>query len=248
MDRLKAYYPEQAVLDLLSEPDGRHGRRLRAALADTYGIRIREYSDRYVLNYSQIGSARHSFEPVVRVCRQLIVRRDLTGILHRSFDRFYNYREDPDSDAFDAAKAVCEEKLDGSLVGVYHDGTAWRHCTRSLAYAEGTMDACLEYRSFGELLDSEVDLSPVYEQGDPALSYLFELVSRFDPHVSKASGPRLYLLAARNKRSGEYADADAEARRIGWPWRPKTYAFGSLQELRRASGRCLPQKRAASAG
>ncbi|MBR4745910.1 MAG: hypothetical protein IK061_00720, partial [Desulfovibrio sp.] len=138
MDRLKAYYPEQAVLDLLSEPDGRHGRRLRAALADTYGIRIREYSDRYVLNYSQIGSARHSFEPVVRVCRQLIVRRDLSGILHRSFDRFYNYREDPDSDAFDAAKAVCEEKLTGSLVGVYHDGTAMRHCTRSLAYAEDT--------------------------------------------------------------------------------------------------------------
>lgn len=229
----------QDVLELVSEAGPGGARRLRGDLESAFGIRVRAYPDRYILNYSQINSAECRFEPVVRVCRQLIVSRDMTRILHRSFDRFFNIGEDPDSAAFDFSKAVCEEKLDGALVGLYFDGEGWKHCSKSLAYAEGNLNASLKYRTFGELIDAEVDLHPLFMRGNTDFSYIFELTSPWDPHVAHYSETCMHLLAVRDRESGEYVDVDHEAARIGWHWRPREFRFRSRQEIL-ANVRTLP--------
>lgn len=196
-----------------------------------YGVKVREYPDRYVLNYDQVDSSKYKFEPVVMACRNLIVSKDLERVLHRSFDRFFNYGEDPSAADFDIANSVCEEKLDGSLIGLYHDGVKWCHCSRSLAYAEGPLNTNVKYKTFGELIDNEIDLSPVYMNGNKDFSYIFELMSPFDPHVVKPEKTEMYLLAVRNKKTGEYADKHAEGSKIGWSLYPKEYHFDTIENI-----------------
>ena len=198
---------------------------------DKYGIKIREYPDRYVLNYDQIDSSKYKFEPIVMACRNLIISRDFKKVLHRSFDRFFNYGEDPEATKFDITNSICEEKLDGSLIGLYHDGEKWCHCSRSLAYAEGPLNTNIKYNSFAELIDNEIDLSPIYNNGNKDYSYIFELMSPFDPHVVKPEKTEMYLLAIRNKKTGEYVDKHIEGSRIGWGLYPKEYHFDTIENI-----------------
>ena len=203
-----------------------------SSLSEDYGIKVREYPDRYVLNYDQVDSSKFRFHPIVRVCRNLIVSKDFNKVLHRSFDRFFNYGEDPAAAEFDFSKAVCEEKLDGSLVGLYHDGDKWCHCTRSLAYGEGNLNSDIKYKTFAELIDNEVDLTPVYYNGNKKYSYIFELMSQFDPHVTRPADTKMYLLAVRNKETGEYVDKHVEGERIGWKYYPKESSFHNYAEIK----------------
>lgn len=218
----------EILADGLSEINFNH-------LSEKYGIKIREYPDRYVLNYDQIKSYSSRFQLVVQICRQLILSGDLRQILHRSFDRFYNYGEDPHTAEFDISQAICDEKLDGALIGVYFDGEKWQHCSKSMAYAEGNLAENFGgYQTFGELIDNEVDLSSIYQNGNPENSYLFELVSPFDIHITRYSETRMVLLAVRNKRTGEYLDRNVEARRIGWEHLPKEFHFSSISDVMKA--------------
>lgn len=200
-------------------------------LKEKYGIKVREYDDRYVLNYDQINSSKYRFEYYVRVCRQLIIAKNFSSVLHRSFDRFFNYGEDPRTAEFDISKAVCEEKLDGSLIGFYHDGKEWCHCSKSLAYAEGPLSNSRKYKTFSDLIDGEINLLPIYSKGNKNYSYLFELMSQYNPLVTKPKDTKLYLLAVRNKITGEYVNRDIEGKLIGWEYYPKEYRFNTIDEI-----------------
>ena len=199
-------------------------------LHDKFGIQIKYYDDRIVLNYDQIKSHKYRFNPEVRLCRNLILSRDFE-ILHRSFDRFYNYMEDPISSSFNISDAICEEKLDGSLIGVYHDGNSWCCCTRSMAFAEGSLSDNTKYKTYRDLISNEIDLSPIYDNGNKCYSYIFELMSEYDPHVTRVSGTSMYLLAVRNKFTGEYIDKHIEGDRIGWKLYPREFRFNSISNI-----------------
>ena len=200
-------------------------------LKNEYGINIREYDDRYVLNYDQIKSSSKRFHPYVRVCRQLIISKNFDRILHRSFDRFFNYGEDPESEKFDIKNAEVYEKLDGSLIGLYHDGEKWCHCSKSMAYAEGPISHQLKYKTFSDIIDNEVDLTAIFEKGNIHYSYLFELISKHDPHVVKYPDTKMVLLAVRNKKTGDYIHVETEAKRIGWEYLPRKFTFRSFDEI-----------------
>ena len=200
-------------------------------LREKYGIKIHEYDDRYILTYDQVDSLKIKFEYYVKVCRQLIITKDFLHVLHRSFDRFFNYGEDPRTAEFDISKAICEEKLDGSLIGIYYDGERWCHCSKSLAYAEGSISNGLKYKTFGDLIDGEIDLSSIYLNGNKNYSYLFELMSQYNPLVKKPKGTKLYLLAVRNKITGEYLDKYNEGKLINWEYYPKEFRFNTIDEI-----------------
>lgn len=84
-------------------------------LEEEFGIHVNEYDDRVSLNYHQIDSHKHKFNPLVMECRGLILSKPDNEVLCRSFDRFWNYGEDPDSDKFDITKAQVDDKIDGCL-------------------------------------------------------------------------------------------------------------------------------------
>ena len=107
-----------------------------AALTAETGIVARDYSDYFVLNYSQFDSQKT--HPIVIEARSLILYKDLT-VASRSFDRFFNYGEALEiNDKFDWNNSVVYEKVDGSLIKIWYDKylDMWQIATRSSAQAE----------------------------------------------------------------------------------------------------------------
>jgi T4 RnlA family RNA ligase len=200
-------------------------------LHNNFGIKVKEYADRFVLNYDQIASADFRFEPVVMECRNLILSRDYK-VLHRSFDRFFNYGEDPDTDKFDISKCHIDEKLDGSLIGFYHDGIAWNFCTRQSAFAEGYLPE--KKITYAQLIQDVPGIEKLYGLCRKEYSYIFEIVSPKNRVLTPYQETKLVLLAVRNKETGDFLDREREAQNIHWDVLPKTYAFKSFDGITQA--------------
>lgn len=204
-------------------------------LKEKYGLDIKEYSDRYIFNYNQIDSYKYRFDPIVCECRALILDKDY-NILHRSFDRFFNYNEDPNTTNFNIQNAICDEKLDGTLIGIYFDNSKWCISTRKMAFAEGEIKTKLNFKNintFNELINyyfkNELDI--FYKHANINYSYIFEFVSPDNRIVTVYNEPRLVLLAVRNKLSGEYLDRKEEGKKVFWKWYPKEYKFQSFTDI-----------------
>jgi hypothetical protein len=82
------------------------------ALVEKYKIKVKDYTDRVVLNYDQIESPR--FDPIVDECRALILKKNTWGVLARGYDRFYNVGEDPNTSKFpfDSRFVRFDEKIE----------------------------------------------------------------------------------------------------------------------------------------
>jgi len=227
------------VLDYLQE----HGIQ---SLIDEFGIKVKEYDDRYLLNYDQIESAPYRFSQIVRECRNLIISKDFSTVLHRSFDRFFNWNEDPQTALFNLSTMIVDEKLDGSLIGFYHDGKKWCFCTRGTAFAE----AELQYpeiisqrygwkpKTFLDLICQTIghDLENIQKISlDKEFSYIFELISPYNRVVTEYRHSSLSLLAVRNKTTGHYEDRNVWyqetmlGRICSGP--PRTYTFEFEQDV-----------------
>jgi hypothetical protein len=91
----------------------------------------------YILNYRQVETNKNSpyrkYHPVIKECRNLIVRKCVDGTyiqMSRSFTRFFNWTEcKEDMDIFTTAmplgKVTAYEKLDGSLISVTYFDDRW---------------------------------------------------------------------------------------------------------------------------
>ncbi len=109
------------------------------ALKEELGIKIKPYEDFgiVVLNYSQIDSPKT--HPVVMECRGLILDSETFQPLCRTFKRFFNFGEAPETYVdFLIENSVAYDKLDGSLIKIwYHPKTDRWYCgTRGTAFAE----------------------------------------------------------------------------------------------------------------
>lgn len=182
---------------------------------DDLGIKVREYPDRYVLNYDQIAATKT--DPLVMECRGLILAKDDLRVMSRTFDRFFNYGEAPDTYAdMDFSHCSIFEKLDGSLISFYFDeiNDRWEVATRGTAFAEaetpfgGITFRDVVYMAMGILCGDEVDLQQACVWMDRDCTYIFEVTSRFNRVVTVYSEPELHLLAVRNKVTGEYRAYD----------------------------------------
>lgn len=206
-------------------------------LKNEYGIKVGSYEDRYILNYDQIESKKHKLDPIVRCCRNLIISSDFEKVLHRSFDRFYNFDEEGTNDYslnFPFEHCSVDEKLDGSLIGIYYDGKNWCICTRSTAFAEGEMPLLSEdgnLVTYNDFIRENINLEYFFDHAHPDLSYIFELVSPFNPHVKKYSQTKLCLLAVRNKLNGQYLNRYIQGKIVGWENYPVVYKFHNYEEI-----------------
>jgi len=202
------------------------------SLEEKFGIVINKYDDRVVLNYHMIDSHHCRFDPMVMECRGLILSLPDYRVLCRSFDRFWNYGEDPDTDEFDITRAEVTEKLDGSLINVYHDGDKWCAATRRMAFAEG--ETHLNKKTFSELVSEAIKegLDVVFNcalKAKEHYTYIFELVSPESRVVKPYTETEIYLLAVRDRESGEYDWK--EYNRLDYAFKyPRKYYFNSFDE------------------
>ena len=170
-------------------------------LTKEFGIKVNEYDDRVVLNYSQIDSPKH--DPIVKECRALILSKPDHKVMSRAFDRFFNYGEDQRTKEFDISKAVVDEKIDGSLCPVYHDGDKWQVATRGMAFAEGETPTGRTYRDvFIEALGG--DPNDVFKDISKELCVIFELVSPESRVVKPYEKACVYLLDVCGKDTGTF--------------------------------------------
>jgi T4 RnlA family RNA ligase len=182
-----------------------------ARLTTDFGIKVKPYHEEglIVLNYDQIESPKT--HPIVMECRSLIIDR-YYNVVSRSFDRFFNYGEAPETQAhIDWSKAVCYEKVDGSLIKIYNYEGYWYVATRGTAFAESTVNGfpitfkelvcnalnCTTYEALQKVCNNELD---------PAYTYIFEVTSTENRVVKVYEGYKLHYLGARNNATGEYGN------------------------------------------
>jgi len=198
-------------------------------LTDEFGIKAKVYDDRIVLNYSQIDSPKH--HPIVQECRALILSIPEHKVLSRTFDRFYNYGEDPDTKDFVIDRV--QEKVDGSICPVYHDMDKWQVATRSMAFAEGETATGRIYRDvFIDAIGG--DPNDIFKETCTDFVIIFELVSPETRVVKPYQEACVYLLDVRNRKTGEFIGQEET-----WNWTipeetkwkyPEKFTFESWDE------------------
>lgn len=177
------------------------------ALNTELGISVKKYDEGIiVLNYNQIESPKA--HPVVMECRGLILDADY-NIVSRSFDRFFNLGEQPDTqEHLNWSKAICHEKVDGSLIKIYNWKGVWYVSTRGTAFAESGVNGFPI--TFKELVLKALDCNEDQFQArcdmflDPNTTYMCEVTAMENRVVTRYEGYNLWFLAARKNQTGEF--------------------------------------------
>ena len=168
-------------------------------------MKIKEDGPYVIFNYDQIHSDFNN--PLVREARGIIFRKGKWDYpVCWAFNKFGNYGESYAPD-IDWNTAFVSEKVDGSLIKVWWDGT-WQISTN------GTIDAFkadlgdVRMPNFGEYFVQT--LTKYYKSCydftcilDPDYTYMFELVGPYNRVVIPYEEPAIYFIGARDKTTGE---------------------------------------------
>ena len=157
------------------------------------------YPELYVLNYNQIDSPKN--HPITNECRSLVLGSKDNGLtffaVSRAFDRFYNMFEN--DYAPDVSELACYEKIDGSLISVFHYNGEWLYRTKSMImptlpinWGERTWKDVIE-----EALGWENMKNILEEDFIEGWTHILEVVSFENRVVVKYKETKAYWLAAR---------------------------------------------------
>lgn len=156
--------------------------------------------------------------------RGLILDRDNQRIAATPFLKFFNIGEtDRASETFsDNGEFETFEKMDGSLIIAWHDGDAWRCCTK------GSFDSP-QAKAAWVWLDHRGD----WKQMDQDCTYLFEWVAPDNRVVIKYDAAELVLLGINNNAKGHEVSSESCDDIAGaHKWRrPVRHAYTSLADL-----------------
>lgn len=216
-----------------------------------YAMKTKVNGNYLLLDYHMIDSPRK--HNVVDLCRGTLVRLDPEtkewSYARRMFDRFYNYGECPGTEErFDWSTAVVEDKVDGSLIGVWYDNDAaqWQigtrgnafgdNCVTTLEGEEGTITfRDLFLRAFGGIVEFERCMR--WFKGN--LTLMFELCCYENKVVTSYPKDTLFLIGARrnDKLFGGYTrinGLDAYAHLLAVK-RPERHYLDSFENVLQAS-------------
>ena len=174
---------------------------------DPYNLKISEDDGFVLFKYNQISS--NFNEEICKEARGLILdTQDNFRVVRYAFKKFFNVDEGFAAH-IDWNTAVATEKIDGSIMSVWHARGEWRLSTN------GTIDAfktelpeVSPYRSFGDLFESVLPLS-TFENYHKRRCWTFELVSPYNKIVIGYPKTKVYLLSVRNMDTLEELDLDA---------------------------------------
>ena len=196
------------------------------------GIVVTEHPDEplVILNYHQVESPRSN--PIARQCRGLVLERNTWATVARSFDRFFNWGEFLDeAKAFNWHAFVCQEKLDGSLILLFHYNGKWWTNTRG---SFGGDKVGFFGRTWRELC---LSCSPDFDSMDKDCTYVCELTGPHNKVVRRyfEVGLRLLSVFIRTDDSIHYELPhslfyEMHCRLSGLP-APEVHSFTSLSEI-----------------
>lgn len=179
--------------------------------------------------YGLITSDSQKFHPIVRESRGIVLERGSWNVVAYPFKRFFNLGEDPATEeCFNWNNFSCQEKLDGSLIIVYHYDGDW-HVNTSGSFAQGI---CYDSgRSWEELFWETFKT----HRGTliPEMTYIFELWTKYNKIVRSYDKSFVTLLGVRdNKTLKEFSHTcirvEADFLNVN---KPKLYHFKSVAEI-----------------
>ena len=160
-------------------------------LKSEFGINYRIFDpDMVILSYSQVDSPKTN--PIVRMCRGLIIQNKSWNIYSYPFYRFYNINEVPDeAKKIDFSKAVATTKLDGSLIQMFYNENIdqWVIATRSWIGGDNIVSAKINYKSysFNDLFNMAIapfSRNEFFRWFNKNYCFTFELTSPFNQIVT----------------------------------------------------------------
>jgi len=171
-------------------------------LADTYKVSATRDGDLVSLKYDQLESPMH--EPIVQQCRGMVVHTAVRRVLAWPYNKFFNHGEAGAAD-IDWSSARVQEKLDGSLMILYAEGTddglMWRVASSGTPRAGGSYGS--DSRTFSEAFwETWFGLGLDIEAANFEATYMFELCDSPNRVVVRHNKPRLVLHGGRWLESG----------------------------------------------
>jgi len=222
------------VLQYLNNAQYRHDLSPSATLdflKEELGIKYsyNEDYDLYVLNYDQINSPKD--HKIVKECRSLVLEyTDEFKVVSRAFDRFFNYGEKKPPFKFDKLEA--HEKMDGSLVTLFHHKGQWLYRTKSMIMPELEINGW--DRTWADLI--QLSLGNILKVV-PGEDYIFEVTGQENRVVVRYPEGRKATLLAIRKEDGTYLPNDCVdilAKVNGWN-RPRRYKFETIEDCNNAA-------------
>ena len=213
-------------------------------IAKPYFLKIKEDGPYVIFNYDQIRSDFNN--PIVREARGIIFRKGKwENPVCWAFNKFFNVQESF-ADEIDWSTAFVSEKIDGSIIRIWHDGfdsDDWHISTNGTidAYKAEIGDARMP--NFGEYFVQTLMKYYKYCQEfigglDEDKTYMFELIGPYNRVVIPYEEPAIYFLGARNKFTGEEFNCSslvAGALGMGKFKLPAQYSLSSLSDCLKAA-------------
>lgn len=141
-----------------------------------------------------------SYCDLVNECRGLMLNLEYLTVVARGFDRFHNLNQFPSNQGFNFNCYSIYEKLDGSLIELYHYDGQWLMKTRGTTTADGNTNGyTFEELARGYITD-RWDLSKL----DTAYTYCCELTSPYNRVVVEYPETKVTLLGVREAATGKY--------------------------------------------
>lgn len=216
------------------------------SLAENFGIKIRKLPMKNLigLNYDQIESPKTL--PIVMECRSLVLNYNY-DVVARSFPRFFNYGEAPETYAeLDISRAVVFEKADGSLIKIYYNPftSKWEISTRS------SPDGDVPFVGGGTFRDqilnvlgwSETEFQEKAEYLSKEYTWVFEYIGPENRIVTRYEKSQLVLTGLFDNKTGHelavaclISSCDALIE-FGWNVRlPEIYKLDSFERIVQAA-------------
>ena len=191
---------------------------------------------RYILFMYQLVPEKSDFSlPLVRECRGIILEDKTYKPVCIPFFKFFNYGE-PEAAVIDWPRATVTQKIDGSLIKLWHGSDGWHLSTNKTINAFNAEVNSVNYKSFGDVfMDaiakyySSIEVSNILNGLDQNLTYMFELTSQ-DTQVVVPYDLDVYFLGYRDNITGRECWGGHSILFNRLP-RPKTYSLSSLQDV-----------------
>lgn len=182
-------------------------------LVEKYAIKSTRHSlfpNLVLFKYNQIESP--FGEAIVRECRGIILDElNNWEIVARPFDKFFNHGEGHAA-PIDWSTAKVQEKVDGSLVTLYHYNGQWNVATSGTPDAGGNVSdfgftfAQLFWKTFFDNVP-KIDLDTLYQ----GACYMFELTSPYNKVVVRHDASSLTVLGGRDLTTQKEMTAEEAA-------------------------------------
>ncbi len=192
-------------------------------LYNAYGVRMNRGG-----RHSNLGQFTYMVpcwdEAIPKECRGIVLNVDDDyEIVARPFDKFFNYGESYAAE-IDWDSAVVQEKLDGTLIILYHYAGEWNVATK------GSLSATDFQDRVWAIMPNFVDLSSL----DPDYTYMLEFTSPDNRIIVEYSRPELTLIGIRHTREGHELDLDSHLAEAFYKI-AQSYPLQTVEQIKEAS-------------